>query len=179
MLKRLRQKFAAKAMESIKKRVESNRERHFTDLTKVQTVLILQVANGNSLPADLNHFVSEFERLGATVDVIALSRQKQAPAQLEEQPNITYVSPADFSWLKLPKSDKILKLLEKNHDYFIDLTCAESGAAACIANASMAKFKIGKIQYSGCPYDFTLAACNESDLGFFEEQLFLYLKKIS
>lgn len=54
----------------------------------------------------------------------------------------------------------------------------ERGICTYLANASMAKFKIGGINYPNSPYDLIIDVSSDVDLGFFEEQMMVYLQKI-
>lgn len=177
MFTAIKKRFEKSAFESIRSKVELKRKHQFTPLSQVQSLAILYKSKGGTLSPELIHLISTFERRGVDVDVIMVDKKKLLPAE-KANDKLYHISNEEVSWYGVPKNDKILSVLQKNHDYFIDLTMAESGLCAYLALASMAKFKIGNRRYENSPYDLTIDMNIENNLPIFEEQLLTYLQRI-
>lgn len=178
MFATLKKKLEKRALESIRSKVSASRIRRFTPLNQVKSVVLLYRVDGATISTDLYNFIGQFERRGAAVDVVLVSKRTDAQEKLDDKDSFYYIGHQDIKWYGVPKSDKILEVLQKNHDYFIDLTMMERGICTYLANASMARFKIGGINYPSSPYDLIIDVSSDVDLGFFEEQMMVYLQKI-
>lgn len=178
MFATLKKKLEKRALDSVRSKVLANRMRRFTPIDQVKSVVLLYKVDGVTISTDLYNIIGQFERRGATVEVVLVSKRKENQAKPDDRDNFYYIGHHDRKWYGVPKDDRILEVLQKNHDYFIDLTMMDRGICNYLANASMAKFKIGGINFANSPYDLVIDVSDEADLGFFEEQMMVYLQKI-
>lgn len=178
MLTAIKKSFQKRAFDALQSNVSAIRERYFTPLDKVKSVVLLyKVENENQLP-DLYTFIDKIMAKGIDVDCIMVGKSKDLQSAYPKTANFYRLSTQDVKWNGVPKNEEILKLLQKNHDYLIDLSRLESQLCAYLATASLAKFKIGSIGIVGSPFDFTIDIDGNESLEFLEEQMFAYLQKI-
>lgn len=178
MLTAIKKSFQKRAFEALRSNVSLARKRYFTPFNQVKSVVLLYKVDGVDDFSNLYPFIDKLVAKGATVDTILVGKQKDLQVEIPEKYNVYRVGYQEVKWNGTPKSEEVLKLLQNNHDYFIDLTRLESNLCVYLATASMAKFKIGGVAIAGSPFDFTLDVSDDVDLRFFEEQMFSYLQKI-
>jgi hypothetical protein len=178
MLTAIKKGFQRRAYEALRSKVDATRERYFTPLSKARNVILLyKVEDENMLP-EFYTFIERLKAKGISVDAIMVGKPKDLQSAYPKIANFFRVSYHDIKWNGAPKNEEIIRLLQKNHDYFIDLSRLESQLCTYLATASLAKFKIGSINIEGTPFDFTIDVDKDTDLSFFQEQMFSYLQKI-
>ena len=178
MLAAIKKGFQKRAFEALRSSVNSARKRYFTPFDRVKSIVLLYKVGGEDDFSDLYPLIDKLVAKGATVDTIMVGKQKDLQVEIPDTYNVYQVGYQDVKWNGTPKSEEVLKLLQNNHDYFIDLTRLESNLCVYLATASLAKFKIGGVAIAGSPFDFTIDVSDDTDLRFLEEQMFSYLQKI-
>jgi hypothetical protein len=174
----LKKKLQKRALDAVRAKTEAQRIRRFIPLQQVLSVIIMYKLEEPLIPKDLNAFIQHLERMNMRVDIVLVTRHKQTANQLALTNKYTIIGKDEVSWYGTPKNDKILQLMELNHDYFIDLTMTDHGLCSYLSAASMAKLKIGACSYDNAPYDLIIDIGDESSISYFEDQLFSYLQKI-
>lgn len=178
MLTAIKRSFQKRAFDALQSNLSAMRERYFTPLDKVKSaVLLYKVENENQL-LDLYTFIDRVVARGIDVDCIMVGKPKDLQSAYPKTANFYRASTQEVKWNGVPKNEEVLKLLQKNHDYLIDLSRLESQLCAYLATASLAKFKIGSIDIADSPFDFTIDVDGSVDLEFLQEQMFAYLQKI-
>lgn len=178
MLTAIKKSFQKRAFEALRTSVSLARKRYFTPFDRVKSVILLYKVGGEDNFSDLYTFIDKLTAKGASVDTILVGKQKDLQVDIPDKYSVYQVGYQEVKWNGTPKNEEILKLLQNNHDYFIDLTGLESNLCVYLATASLAKFKIGGGGIAGSPFDFTIDVSDDTDLRFFEEQMFAYLPKI-
>lgn len=167
-----------RAFESLRVKVSSVRNRRFTSIDKVRSALLLyRVENENNL-TELYDFIDTLIAKNIEVDVIMAGRPKNLQSAYPKTATFHRISLQEVKWNGEPKNEAILKTLQKDHDYFIDLSFLGSNLCTYLATASLAKFKIGGVMVAESPFDLTVDVNGNHDLGYFESQMLAYLQKI-
>ena len=84
----------------------------------------------------------------------------------------TTVIKRELNWFGMPPIEKVAPLIYENSDLFISLICNDRFPIRFVSNCSRARFKIGRYEYDGHPYDMILAGGETTDLRSEARQIF-------
>ena len=133
------------------------------DLLK-EDILTWGKANG----IKVNIYFFDFRKLG-TNELLLTSIQ-------------TTVIKRELNWFGMPPIEKVAPLIYENSDLFISLICNDRFPIRFVSNCSRARFKIGRYEYEGHPFNLIMSGSTGADLRSDARQIFAsateLLKKI-
>jgi RNase adaptor protein for sRNA GlmZ degradation len=180
MFTALKESFQKRALKSLRSKISLVRDKRFTPFKQVSNILLLyKVENENKL-SELYSFISKIKanNVEVEVDVLIVGKSTNLQSAYPKTANFYRISFNEVTWNGTPRNEDILKLLQNNHDYLIDLSRLESHLCAYLATASLAKFKVGVGGIDNSPFDFTIDVDRSTDISFFDEQMLAYLQRI-
>ena len=94
----------------------------------------------------------------------------------------TTVIKRELNWFGMPPIEKVAPLIYENSDLFISLICNDRFPIRFVSNCSRARFKIGRYEYEGHPFNLVMSGSTGADLRSDARQIFAsateLLKKI-
>ena len=94
----------------------------------------------------------------------------------------TTVIKRELNWFGMPPIEKVAPLIYENSDLFISLICNDRFPIRFVSNCSRARFKIGRYEYEGHPFNLIMSGSTGADLRSDARQIFAsateLLKKI-
>jgi hypothetical protein len=94
----------------------------------------------------------------------------------------TTVIKRELNWFGMPPIEKVAPLIYENSDLFISLICNDKFPIRFVSNCSRARFKIGRYEYEGHPFNLIMSGSTGADLRSDARQIFAsateLLKKI-
>ena len=116
----------------------------------------------------INIYFFDFRKLGAN-ELLLTSIQ-------------TTVIKRELNWFGMPPIEKVAPLIYENSDLFISLICNDRFPIRFVSNCSRARFKIGRYEYEGHPFNLIMSGSTGADLRSDARQIFAsateLLKKI-
>ena len=116
----------------------------------------------------INIYFFDFRKLGAN-ELLLTSIQ-------------TTVIKRELNWFGMPPIEKVAPLIYENSDLFISLICNDRFPIRFVSNCSRARFKIGRYEYEGHPFNLVISGSTGADLRSDARQIFAsateLLKKI-
>ena len=127
---------------------------------------ILTWGRNNGIKVNIYFF--DFRKLGAN-ELLLTSIQ-------------TTVIKRELNWFGMPPIEKVAPLIYENSDLFISLICNDRFPIRFVSNCSRARFKIGRYEYEGHPFNLIMSGSTGADLRSDARQIFAsateLLKKI-
>ena len=94
----------------------------------------------------------------------------------------TTVIKRELNWFGMPPIEKVAPLIYENSDLFISLICNDKFPIEFVSSCSRARFKIGRDEYEGHPFNLIMSGSTGADLRSDARQIFAsateLLKKI-
>ena len=94
----------------------------------------------------------------------------------------TTVIKRELNWFGMPPIEKVAPLIYENSDLFISLICNDKFPIEFVSSCSRARFKIGRYEYEGHPFNLIMSGSTGADLRSDARQIFAsateLLKKI-
>ena len=116
----------------------------------------------------VNIYFFDFRKLGAN-ELLLTSIQ-------------TTVIKKELNWFGMPPIEKVAPLLYEKSDLLISLICNDRFPIEFVSKCSRARFKIGRYEYEGHPYNLVMSGSTGTDLRSDARQIFAsvtdFLKKI-
>lgn len=150
------------------------------NLKEIKTALIIYNATNKLTEEDVRNFARFLKEDGIKVDTIGyFKRKNQKEALPVNELGYHYFDKKICNFLGIPVNQELNKLIEKTHDLLIDLNFESNFALRYYSTLSNSGFKIGKTgNYIDTVGDLTISTDNHL-LGYFIEQLKVYLKMIN
>lgn len=128
------------------------------------------------LANDLTHFLA-----GKNIEVTLLvyCPVKEVPQAFLLRRNVNVFNIKEVNWYGKPMVPFAEHFMEKEFDILIDLSLAEHFPLRWVASLSRAKFKVGALNYLGCPNDLIMNVGKNASLNFLIEQMKYYLNLIN
>jgi hypothetical protein len=126
------------------------------------------LAWGRSCGMKVNIYFIDFRKLGKE-ELLLTSIQ-------------TTVIKRELNWFGMPPIEKVAPLIYENSDLFISLICNDKFPIEFVSSCSRARFKIGRYEYEGHPFNLIMSGSTGADLRSDARQIFAsateLLKKI-
>ena len=106
----------------------------------------------------VNIYFFDFRKLGAN-ELLLTSIQ-------------TTVIKKELNWFGMPPIEKVAPLLYEKSDLLISLICNDRFPIEFVSKCSRARFKIGRYEYDGHPYNLVISGSNGTDLRSDSRQIF-------
>lgn len=94
----------------------------------------------------------------------------------------TTVIKRELNWFGMPPIEKVAPLIYEKSDLFISLICNAKFAIDFVGKCNRARFKIGRYEYEGHPYNLIISGSTGADLRSDARQIFAsateFLRKI-
>lgn len=117
---------------------------------------ILTWGKNNGIKVNIYFF--DFRKLGAN-ELLLTSIQ-------------TTVIKKELNWFGMPPIEKVAPLIYEKSDILISLICNDRFPVEFIGKCSRARFKIGRYEYDGHPYNLVISGSNGTDLRSDARQIF-------
>ena len=117
---------------------------------------ILTWGRNNGIKVNIYFF--DFRKLGAN-ELLLTSIQ-------------TTVIKRELNWFGMPPIEKVAPLIYENSDLFISLICNDRFPIRFVSNCSRARFKIGRYEYEGHPFNLIMSGSTGADLRSDARQIF-------
>mgnify|MGYP007053706815 CR=1 FL=1 len=123
---------------------------------------------GRAAGVKMNIYFFDFRKLGAN-ELLLTSIQ-------------TTVIKKELNWFGMPPIEKVAPLLYEKSDLLISLICNDRFPIEFVSKCSRARFKIGRYEYEGHPYNLVMSGSTGTDLRSDAREIFAsatdFLKKI-
>jgi hypothetical protein len=134
------------------------REKLFQGIATMQKVGILFEYN-DSMYVAVKKLMNFFASQKIEVSLIAFNDVKYEKDKNEEQerrvhPQIKVFSKSDLNWYNKPENEDVDEFIYQKFDVLIDMSCSSEYVYKYISTLSMAKCKIGGIEYKNDPFDW-------------------------
>ena len=143
---------------ALKKRVEKiKREKKFCNIDSIKTVGVL-LENTDDMYVVANKMMKFFMSKKIKTSAIAFENIKRVELENRKQ-NPSYIkiiTKSELTWYNRPSCEDVNTFTSQKFDVLIDISRKSEYIFKYISTMSMAKFKIGGIQYKNDPFDLIL-----------------------
>jgi len=143
---------------TLKRRVtKMQREKEFCNIDSIKTVGVLFEDSGDMYVV-ANKMMKFFMSRKIKIAALAFENIKRSEMESGKQfPSyIKVFSKSELTWYDRPESEDVNKFIAHKFDVLIDMSRKSDYVFKYVSSMSMAKFKIGGIQYKNDPFDLIL-----------------------
>ncbi len=155
------------------------RSKRVHNFESARAVGILSPANTNDSfeqVLELAHFLSA---KNIDVSVLVFCQLKEVPQSFLLRRKINVFNIKEVNWYGKPMVTIAEDFINREFDILIDLSLMELFPVKWIASLSKSKFKVGALNYLGCPNDLIMNVGRGATLNYLIEQLKYYLNYIN
>lgn len=150
-----------------------------SEISTANIVIDVEEAEWDSLKEDI---LSWGRSNGIKVNIYFFDFRKIGKNELLLTSIQTTVIKRELNWFGMPPIEKVAPLIYENSDLFISLICNDRFPIRFVSNCSRARFKIGRYEYEGHPFNLIMSGSTGADLRSDARQIFAsateLLKKI-
>ena len=137
--------------------IRTKREKQFCNIESIKSVGIL-FENIDDMYVIANKMMKFFISRKIKISALAFENVKGADLEFRKQfPSyIKLFSKSELNWYGKPNCEDVSKFISQRFDVLIDISRKSDYVYKYITTMSMAKFKIGGIQYKNDPFDLII-----------------------
>lgn len=151
------------------------------NLGSAKSALVIYSYNGPNREKELREFCRFLKEEGIKTSSLAflpkkLKKEEEGP---KEELDYYYFDKKETSWLNIPQSTRLKKIIQNDYDLLIDLNLEESFPIEWVSYISKASFKVGRssgYQKESCDL---LLSPKEKNILALQEQCKIYLNMIN
>lgn len=151
------------------------------NLGTAKSAILLYTYHNNQREKEVRDFAKFLKEEGIKVTSLAFisKKIKEESKMPKEELNYFYFTKEELNWMKVPKSNRIKKLMNEHFDLLIDLNLEQSFPIEWISCLSNSAFKVGGNKgYQSESCDLLLGTKEES-ITALQEQCMYYLNMIN
>ena len=153
--------------------------RPLSEISTVNVVIDVEEAEWDVLKEDI---LAWGRNNGLRVGIYFFDFRKLGANELLLTSIQTTVIKRELNWFGMPPIEKVAPLIYENSDLFISLICNDKFPIEFVSSCSRARFKIGRYEYEGHPFNLIMSGSTGADLRSDARQIFAsateLLKKI-
>ena len=157
------------------------REKLFQGISTMKRVGILFEYNSNMYVAAkklINFFASQkIEAFLIAFDDVKYDKKEKEGQGRPVPPNVKLFSRSDLNWYNKPESRNVSDFITLKFDLLIDMSCSSEYVYRYITTLSMAKCKIGGVEYNNDPFDWIFVE-KTKDISKFTIQIINFLTTV-
>lgn len=170
-----------KSISSLNKRVKSlKRNKTVHNLTTARSIGIVFQAKTRDDLLPVKSLMERFMKQNINVRAMGYHGAKEVPALLQNEAYpMELFCKNETNWYHQPTSEKVLRFAREELDILIDLSFDEVLSLRWLTTLSMAKFKVGALNYHQNPFDLILTIDKKNGLSYLCEQVEKVLYEIN
>lgn len=134
-----------------------HREKKFYNIESIKSLGVL-FENTDDMYVVVNKMIKFFMEKEIKISAIAFENIKNSNAEIAAQiPSYTKIfTKSELTWYNKPNCEAVNNFISEKFDVMIDMSRSSEYVYKYVATMSMAKFKIGGMQYKNDPFDLIL-----------------------